>query len=216
MATDFKLPFSAGAETSGVSYDPRRQLPALDGRGTQVTQSGGKPAFDVGSTIDAQFGDGEATTPSADEFAAPTGPTSGDLNNRTDAYKAKKKAVFAEMAAKSAKQKKLAQSHAKDLVKRRKLKQGIDSREAKQAKSKEQQAARRGRVGVEVAAQMNRRKMWAGINQAQQKSEVARQVKVDTNQKIEVKTTDTKVTNVKDTGVRDANLALADPSKRPL
>ena len=71
---DFKLPMSAGAETSSVSFDPRRQVSPLAGEETtQVTQPGGQPALNVADTIQQQFGDAEPVA-SADGFAADQAP----------------------------------------------------------------------------------------------------------------------------------------------
>jgi hypothetical protein len=190
-------------DISSVSLDPRRAVaPAGDDEVTQVTQSGGQPGLDVGSTISAQF---------ADE---PAGNTQQELNDRADAYVAKRKGVFSEYAQKSAKQKKLADKHTKDLLAKMKDKKTLEAREAKAAKSKEAQAARRYNDQVGIAAQMKRRGMWQSIDQARAKSEVLHAVKIETAQKIDTKVTDTKTVDVKDTGVKDATVALAqDPSK---
>lgn len=214
---DFKLPFSAGAETSSVSFDPRRQLAPISDEATQVTRSGGKPALDVGGTIDAQFGDVEATTPGADAFAdgAP-GNTQQDLDNRTAQYVSKRKSVHAEYATKSAKQKKLNEQAAKTAVNKLKDRQVMDARLAKMEKSKQAQSARRHNDQVQVAAQVKRRNVGVAIDQANAKGEVLRKVKVETAKTTETKTTDTRVTDVKDTGVKDLNLAVTDPSKKPL
>ena len=55
---DFRLPMSAGAETSSVSLDPRRQVAPMEhDEVTQVTQSGGSvPAPTVRNSIETQFG----------------------------------------------------------------------------------------------------------------------------------------------------------------
>src|SRR4051794_33948037 len=108
MASDFKLPFSAGAETSSVSFDPRRQVaPAGNDEVTQVTQPGGKPALDVGGTIDQQFAEGEPA-PSGDGFGdGPAGAGQNELDARTAQYVAKRKSVHAEYAKKSLAQSKL-------------------------------------------------------------------------------------------------------------
>jgi hypothetical protein len=203
MPSDFKLPFSAGAETSSVSFDPRRQIAPTDDEVTQVTQSGGQPTLDVGSTINAQFADG---TP---------GNTQQELNDRADAYVMKRKGVFAEYATKSLKQKKLAQKATVDQINKMKDKKALDARLAKQEKSKQAQAARRHNEQVQVAAQSKRRKMWSSINEAEGKHAVLHKAKIEVAQKTDVKTTDTRTTNVKDTGVRDANVAQADPTKNP-
>ncbi|HEY8208286.1 MAG TPA: hypothetical protein VIG99_12440 [Myxococcaceae bacterium] len=208
MATDLKLPFSAGAETSSVSFDPRRQVaPAGGDEITQVTQSGGKPALDVGGTIDAQFAAGEPA-PSGDAFAdGPPGNTPNDLDARTAQYVAKRKSVHGEYAKKAATQQKLKAKHAEAQLNKLASKKALANRKANQQAS--------------MAAQAKRRNMWSAIDQANAKREIGKQQKAAV-----VKTTDARTTSTKDTQVKTAdvktnvqsaavvNAAVADPAKK--
>jgi hypothetical protein len=217
MATNFNLPPSGGAETSSVSFDPRRQVaPAGDDEITQVTQAGGKPALDVASTIQAQFAVGEPA-PSGDAFGdGPPGATNADLDSQAAKYVGKRKAVHAEYAQKSAKQKKLADKATQDAINKTKLNKMLAAREANLEKSKATQAARRHNDNVSKAAQAKRRQMWGSIDQAEAKHAVLHKAKVTTAKTTDVRTTDTRTTNTKDTTVKDANVALtADPAKKP-
>src|SRR3954468_11684163 len=153
MATDLKLPFSAGVETSSVSFDPRRQVaPAGDDEITQVTQSAGKPALDVGNTIQRQFAAGEPA-PSGDAFSdGPPGAGQAELNARTSQYVAKRKSVHAEYAKKSANQQKLKARHAEEQLNKLASKKALANRKANQQAS--------------MGAQAKRRNMWSAIDQA--------------------------------------------------
>ena len=236
---EFRLPFSAGAESSSVSFDPRRQVAPSgsqvsqadgDDEITQVTQSGGRPALNVGSTIDKQFGAASGGDQAqADAFAdGPPGNSQQELNARANQYVAKRKANFAEYAKKSTQQVALRNKAFKDLVKKKLVQKQQANRQANEKASKAAVDRRILNRKASQAAQMKRRKMHEGIDQANQKRQVANQAKVNvakatdvktksTNQ-TQVKTTDVKQT-VQDTGVKTQGTqgaaALADPAKKP-
>ena len=225
---DIKLPFSAGAETSGVSYDPRRAIaPAVapaGGEVTQLTQAGGKPALDVGSTIDQQFGEAEAenTASAPDAFAdGPAGSTQGELNTRTAQGVTKRKAVFADYAKKSDQQIKLKNKAFADQIKKKKVQQQLNQRAANQKASKALVDKRLANQQASKGAQADRRKMWVGINDANQKREIATVAKTNVAKTNDVQTRGTNDTQVRTTDVR-ANVdttaltaaALQDPAKK--
>jgi hypothetical protein len=226
---ELRLPFSAGAESSSVSFDPRRQVAlSSDDETTQVTQSGGRPALDVGTTIDKQFGaaTGGDQAQAADAFAdGPPGSSQQDLNARANKYVAKRKAVFSEYAKKSTQQIQLRNKAFKDLVKKKKVQQQMAQRQANEKASKAAVNRRIANRKASQGAQMQRRKMHEGIDQANQKRQVANQQKVNVAKANDVQTKSTSDTQVKTTDVRQNvqnvdvkvqdTAAVADPARKP-
>jgi len=233
---EFRLPFSAGAESSSVSFDPRRQVAPSgsqvsqadgDDEITQVTQSGGRPTLNVGATIDKQFG----AAPGGDQAQAdafsdgPPGNSQQDLNAQATRYVAKRKAAFAEYGKKANQQVQLRNKAFKDLVNKKLVQKQQANRQANEKATKAAVEKRILNRKASVAAQMKRRKMHEGIDQANQKRQVANQAKVNVAKATDVKTKSTNETqakttdvkqNVQNVGVKAQDVAaVTDPAKKP-
>lgn len=185
---DFRLPMSAGAETSSVSFDPRRQVASVgDDEITQVTQSGGTAAgLSVADTIQQQF---NATEPAAaaDGFTAsgaqaPQGgaqaPTTGNAAAQRDVPRevakmlegkyAAKRGVWKDITNKKADQVRLKNKAFTQAVAKKKTDLKLLKRQSNQDKSIAAQASRRKAQQQTIDGQMARRlRMQAGPERPQ-------------------------------------------------
>jgi hypothetical protein len=210
---DFRLPFSAGAETSSVSSDPRRSVsnaaaaPIQDDEITQVTQTGGQPALNVGNAISAQFGAGGSAA-TADQFSADAGAPTFDPNARnasaedvvgTEKGYINKRGVWAEITRKKGDQVRIKNRAFDEKVRKAKTNALLDKREKAKSVADGVQAKRR------VQGQQVRN---GELAHETTKTVVGKEVKVQAVRTDNVQSTGVQAQNVQDTG------KLNDPSRK--